>query len=130
MESASKRIGGGPGGKKDNLLKGSDLPLKTQKISVVCTGIREAPKNFGSPYIMDIETVYEKSEWAINKSNTGALITLIDDDPEKWIGWEIEVAKFLTNNPSTKTQAWGLMIVGAQKLKRKVKAAEQPVSKF
>jgi len=119
MPSASARVGP-MGGKQDNLLKGSDLPNKVQKLNVVCVDVRESPKSFNSPFIMSIEKQFEKTEWAINKSNTQALIMLIDDDYEKWIGWEIELSKFLTNNPSTKNQAWGLMVTGAKKLKRKL----------
>lgn len=108
------------GGSGDNLLKGSDLPQKTAKIKVVCVDVRESPEEFSSPLIMEIEEVYGKSNWALNKTNIKALVSLIDDDYEKWSGHEIELTKFITRNPTSKQQAWGLSVTGATKLRRKV----------
>lgn len=121
MPSATKHAGLGQG-RGDNLLKGSDLPPKTQKITVVCIDVRISPDGFRSPFIMEIEPQFGKGEWALNRSNTQALVTLIDDDYEKWAGWQIEISKHMTNNPRTKQQAWGLVVTGAEKLKRKVKS--------
>jgi hypothetical protein len=123
MPSATKTAAARGRTAGDNLLKGSDLAAKTTKIKVVCTDMREAPEEFRSALIMEIEPVYNKTEWALNKTNIKALVTLISDDYEKWIGWEIELAKSMVNNPQTRSQAWGLMVIGATKLKRKVKPA-------
>jgi hypothetical protein len=116
MPSASERMGKTPGGKSDNLLKGSDLTVKEHEIIVVTTGVRTAPQGFNSPFILEIEEVHGKTDWAVNQTNAGALITLVSDDYEKWVGYELKLSKFLTTNPSTKKQAWGLAIVGAKKV--------------
>jgi hypothetical protein len=126
MPSASKHAGlGGKHG--DNLLKGSDIPGKIEEIKIVCTGVRTSPPGFKSPFIMAIEPIYRKSEWAINQINTQALVSLINDDYEKWIGYEIVLSKYMTTNPSTKEATWGLIVTGATKLKRKVERSE-PIS--
>jgi hypothetical protein len=117
MDATTRVTGGGQA--SDNLLKGSDLPQKVNKTKVVCLDVRESPKGFKSPFIMEIEPTYGKTDWALNTTNTRALISMIDSDTDKWVGYEIELSKFLTNNPSTKSQAWGLMVTGAEKLKRK-----------
>jgi hypothetical protein len=121
MPSATAKIGGGLK-QGDNLLKGSDLTPKEHKVFITCVGVREAPKGFKSPLIMEIQEVHSKTDWAINQTNVGALIALIDDDYDKWPGWEIELSKYLTTNPQTKKQAWGLSVTGAKKLAARKRA--------
>src|SRR5580698_8780513 len=127
MPSALARIGGGR--RADNLLKGSDLPLKTEKINIVCTGVREAPAGFNSPFIMEIEEMFNKTDWAVNQTNTGALVTLIGDDYEKWHGHVIELTKYITTNPKLKSQSWGLIVTGAKKVGENAAPARSKRSK-
>lgn len=120
MPSATQTATARGGGAGDNLLKGSDLPAGTTKITIVCIDVREAPEEFSSPLIMEIEPVYDKTNWALNKTNIKALVTLIDDDYEKWAGHEIELTKHVGRNPQTKQEAWSLSVTKATKLRRKV----------
>lgn len=113
MPSARAVAGGSTTG--DNLLKGSDLKPGEDKISLIITGVRVAPSGFKSRFILEVVETHGKTDWAVNQTNVGALITLIDDDYEKWQGWTIKLEKFLTTNPSTRKQAWGLAVIGAEK---------------
>ena len=88
-----------PGGAP--LLKGSDIPKGTTSIKVKVKAVREAPKNFSSPIIMDIEPLYEKSALALNKTSCQALADRYGDDLEGLVGKTIKLWIGMQNNPKT-----------------------------
>lgn len=81
------------------LLYGSDVPRKQHSIKIKVTGVRTPPKDFSSVLILDIETVFEKSAWAVNKTNAKALREKFGQDAEKMIGKSIELLVVNVNNP-------------------------------
>lgn len=84
-----------------NLLHGTDVPKKTSRFSVKITAVREAPENFTAPLIIDIDEVYGCSGWAVNKTNTKALIELFGDDEKKMIGKKLWLEVVSMKNPSS-----------------------------
>lgn len=100
----------------DNLLKGSDLPAGANSVEIVCRAVRIPPVSFNSKFILDIDEVYGKTSFPVNASNNGALIAIIGDDYDTWVGCKIKLDKFLTTNPSSKRQAWGLAVVSSYRL--------------
>src|SRR5260370_31875074 len=57
------------------LLTGSDVPVGTNSITITVEGVRESPEGFSAPAIFDLKKlVYEKSAWAVNKTNLRAII--------------------------------------------------------
>jgi hypothetical protein len=70
-------IGGPP------MLKGSDLGKTESKVKIKVKALREAPKNFGSPAIIDlVDEVHSKVAWACNITNLKALASLVGMDPD------------------------------------------------
>jgi hypothetical protein len=88
-----------PGGAP--LLKGSDVPKNVNSIKVKVTAVREAPKNFQSPIIIDIQEMYGKSAMALNKTSCQALADRYDDDLEKLVGKTVQFWIALQNNPKS-----------------------------
>lgn len=79
-------IGGPP------MLHGSDLPAKVNSVTIICKELREAPKQFNSPAIMDFEKpVYEKLSMAINLSNLRILAQLAGFSEEESDSADFEV---------------------------------------
>ena len=101
---AERGIGGPP------MLHGSDVPAKQNHFKVICKELREAPKNFNSPAIMDFEKeVFGKTCMAINMTNIRALASIagfedadnadFDKIAAKLKGKTIDVSVALVNNP-------------------------------
>lgn len=103
-ELLEKAGGGAP------LLHGSDLPRGQTKVVIKVTGVREAPDGFNSPLILDIEEVYEKEAWAVNKTNLKAIAEKYGDDVEKLVGKRIPLHVALVNNPKTKKMTRSLFV--------------------
>jgi len=122
MASATKTTkarGGGEGGK---LLKGSDIPKSKQNVVVFVNSVREAPEEWGSPLVMDIEEVYECTALALNKTNVKHLVTMIGDDYDEWAGYEVTFTKVRVTNPQTGQSVTGLEVESVKKSKRKPKS--------
>ena len=117
-KTASKRGGDGA-----TLLKGSMLPKSVNKITVFVHGAREAPEEWKSPFVLDIDEIHGAAAMALNKTNVKRMVALCGDDFEKWGGYDLTLIKVRTNNPTTGAAAWGLEIDGAKKSKRKPKPA-------
>jgi len=89
-------------GKAGSLLKGSDVPAGTKSITIVVAGIRESPKGFGAPAIIDLKTpMYGKSAWGVNKTNLRALITHFGEDEQKLVGQRVKLELISVPNPQT-----------------------------
>lgn len=120
MASATKttraRGGGGPA-----LLKGSDIPKSAQRVTVFVNQVREAPEQWGSPLVADIDEVHGAKAIALNKTNVKHLVRLIGDDYDDWAGFEVTFEKVRVNNPTTGEMTTGLEVAGVKKSKRKPK---------
>lgn len=133
MLSAKKLLEDRPGAGAGNLLRGQDLPRKQQSIKVKITGVREAPANFNSPVIVDIDPVCEgKIAFPLNKTNMRRCVELVGDDLDALKGSTMTLAKVMVNNPQTKALTFGLVVeavTGAKgargKLKSKPKTAKK-----
>jgi hypothetical protein len=108
-----ERGGGGP-----PMLHGSDLTKAEQSIKIKVKELREAPKNFNSPAILDLaEPVHEKQAFAVNITNLRALGELVglDDDSadfdaiaSKVKGKTFTLYKSMVNNPKTNKMTFSL----------------------
>jgi hypothetical protein len=123
MASATKtaKARGGDGAA---LLKGSNLPKSKKSVTVFVNAVREAPDEWKSPLVMDIDPVYECGTIALNKTNVKLLVQMIGDDYEAWAGYEVTFAKVLVNNPQTHRMTAGLLVESVNKTKRKPKVIE------
>ena len=105
------------------LLHGGDLPRKQSTITLQCTNIRMAPEQFSSPAIMDFEPIKiagnEYGAVALNKTNMRVIMEILGEDVElEGCKGKATFTKILVNNPSTKTQAWGLLLTGFDAARR------------
>jgi hypothetical protein len=84
------------------LLNGSDVPVGTESITITVAGIRESPDGFDAPAIVDLKKpVYEKSAWALNKTNLKAIIKDHGEDETKLVGKTIKLEIISVRNPKT-----------------------------
>lgn len=100
------------------MLHGSDLNKSEQSIKIKVKEIREAPKNFNSPAIIDFsERVHNKEAFAVNITNLRALAEMYDLDPEKADfetiakkvrGQTLTLYKTMANNPKTNKMVYSL----------------------
>ena len=89
-------------GKAGALLKGSDVPAGTASITIVIKEIRQSPEEFNAPVIIVLKKpVYEKSAWAVNKTNLKTLIKHFGEDAEKLIDKKIKLEVITVQNPQT-----------------------------
>ena len=112
-EMRQERGGGGP-----PMLHGSDLLKSETSCKIKVKEIREAPKNFNSPAIIDLaEPVHEKEAFAVNITNLRALAALVgfaDDEAdfskvaEKVKGKTFTLYKSMVNNPKTNKMTFSL----------------------
>jgi hypothetical protein len=128
MPSAIKCADSRKSGSGANLLHGSDLPKKQMQQQLKIVSAREAPANFSSPMILDIEEVIPgKTGLALNATNTRIMAELIGDNFFEWPGALITVAKVPQRNPKTGEQTWGLIVTEARKYRgRQAAAAATP----
>lgn len=98
-----------PGGAP--LLKGSDVPKGAATIKVKVKAVREAPKSFSSPIILDIDELHGKSAMALNKTSCQALADKFGDDLEKLVGKSLTFYVVLQNNPKTGKMARSLTAI-------------------
>lgn len=127
MASATKTARGRGENKFAALLKGSDIPNSKQSITVFVNSVREAPEQWASPLVMDIEEQYNCGAIALNKTNVKALVEKIGDDYEEWAGYEVTFMKTRVTNPSTGMPAVGLEVESVKKTKRKPKPVSDDV---
>jgi hypothetical protein len=109
----NERGGGGP-----PMLHGSDLNKTEQSVKIKVKELREAPKNFNSPAIIDLaEPVHDKLAFAVNITNLRALGELVgiggddadfDKIAEKAKGKQFTLYKSMANNPKTNKMTWSL----------------------
>jgi hypothetical protein len=102
----NERGGGGP-----PMLHGSDLNRSENSVKIKVKELREAPKNFNSPAIIDLaEPVHEKVAFAVNITNLRALAELqglSSDDADfdviaaKVKGKTLTLYRSMVNNPKT-----------------------------
>lgn len=112
-EIQKERGGGGP-----PMLHGSDLNKSETSVKIKVKELREAPKNFNSPAIIDLaEPIHEKSAFAVNITNLRALAELVgfsSDEAEfdaiaaKAKGKTFTLYKAMTNNPKTNKMTFSL----------------------
>lgn len=108
-----ERGGGGP-----PMLHGSDLKKSESQVKIKIKEMREAPKNFNSPAIIDlVEPVAEKLSFAVNITNLRALAELSGLDPDeadfesvasKVKGKTFTLYKTMVNNPKTNKMTFSL----------------------
>lgn len=97
MASASKaRASRSEGGR---LLKGSDVPKSKTAVTVAILGVREAPEEWTSPLIADIEETYECESVALNKTNVDKAIELMGDDYDEWNKYDATFKVVPQRNP-------------------------------
>ena len=110
----SERGTGGP-----PMLHGSDLHKSETSIKIKVKELREAPKNFNSPAIIDLlEPIHGKSAFAVNITNLQALAELVGFTDGKTADFDAVAAKVkgktftlyktLANNPSTNKMTFSL----------------------
>ena len=100
------------------MLHGSDLPKSATQVKIKVKELREAPKNFNSPAIIDLsEPIAEKLSFAVNITNLRALAELCGLDPEtadfesvaaKAKGKQFTLYKTMVNNPKTNKMTFSL----------------------
>jgi len=126
MPSAIKCADSRKSGSGANLLHGSDLPKKQIQQQLKIVSAREAPPNFSSPMILDIEEIPAfpgKTGLALNATNTRIMAELLGDDFFEWPGALFTVAKVPQRNPKTGEQTWGLVVTEARKYRSHQAAA-------
>jgi hypothetical protein len=97
------------------LLKGSHVPAAVKSIKIEVAEFRESPKSFGAPGIIDLKKpVYDKTAWAVNKTNVKVLIKLFGPDTKKWIGKKIKLDLVPTTNPTTGEMVRTLVVSAKQ----------------
>jgi hypothetical protein len=96
------------------LLKGSDFPLKTKSVKIKILDAREAPSEFSSPMILDIEETFGRGAMPVNKTNLNNLVDMLGDDYAKWKGHTITVETTLVRNPKTKQNTRGILVTDAK----------------
>ena len=110
----SERGGGGP-----PMLHGSDLKKSEGQIKIKVKELREAPKNFNSPAIIDLaEEVYGKLSFAVNITNLRALAELVGFEDSEAADFEqvasrakgktFTLYKSMVNNPKTNKMTFSL----------------------
>lgn len=101
------------------LLHGSDLPAKVSSVMIKVKDLREAPDNFASIGIIDLDgEIFGKGAWAVNKTNMRALMEKFgfDDDMEfsavasKIRGKKLTLSKVMVNDPKQKKMVPSLFI--------------------
>jgi hypothetical protein len=101
------------------LLHGSDLPAKSSSVTIKVKDVREAPDNFASIAIIDLDgDVFGKGAWAVNKTNMRALIEKfgfdMDDEfsfiASKLRGKKLTLSKVMVNDPKQKKMVPSLFI--------------------
>lgn len=101
------------------MLHGSELNKSEQSVKIKVKELREAPKNFNSPAIIDLaEPVHEKVAFAVNITNLRALAELAGfEDPDKVEfeklaervrGKSFTLYKSMVNNPKTNKMTFSL----------------------
>ena len=84
------------------LLNGSDVPVGINSITITVAGVRESPEGFSAPAIVDFnKPVYDKSAWAVNKTNLKAIIKDHGEDETKLVGKKIKLEIISVRNPKT-----------------------------
>ena len=119
MASATKTTKARGGGEGGELLKGSSLPRSVKKVTMFINAVREAPEEWKTALIADIEECHGCTAFALNKTTTRAMVDAMGDDYETWGGWEVTLEKVRVNNPSTGKMQDGLAFSSAKKTKRK-----------
>jgi hypothetical protein len=99
------------GGASTKMLHGSDLNKTESSVKIKVKELREAPRNFNSPAIIDLaEPIHEREAFAVNITNLRALAQLVgfkDDDAEfsaiaeKVKGKTFTLYRSMVNNPKT-----------------------------
>lgn len=104
------------GGQSGKILKGQHLydakPKRLSEVTVTFKEVRDPGPQFNSPLIADLATpCLDQESVALNKTNVKRLASLLGDDYAEWAGAKVTLERILTNNPQTKTQAMGLIVV-------------------
>jgi len=108
-------IGGPP------LLHGSDVPRKFNSVKVKCSVLRESPKNFGSPAIMEFDKpVFDCEAMSINMTNLRSLAVASgakkpdEADFDKVAAWcagkDFTFFVGMVNNPKTNSMTRSLFL--------------------
>jgi hypothetical protein len=93
------------------LLNGSDVPVGTESITITVARIRESPDEFDAPAIVDLKkAVYDKSAWAVNRTNLKAIIKDHGEDETKLVGKKIKLEIISVRNPKTGEMVRGLAV--------------------
>ena len=107
-----ERGGGGP-----PMLHGTDLNKSEYSVKIKVKELREAPKTFNSPAIIDLaEPIHEKLSFAVNITNLKALAEILGFDGDadfdalsaKAKGKTLTLYKTMTNNPKTNKMTYSL----------------------
>ena len=116
---SERGIGGPP------MLRGQDVPKSVTSLKIKVKELREAPANFKSPFIIDLDSpVHDREAFAVNITNLRALATLVGLDPEtadvdvlanKVKGKTFTLYVSMTNNPSSKKMVRSLFFDGENK---------------
>jgi hypothetical protein len=104
--------------KRGGLLKGSHLVEKAMKIiGGVILDARVNVPGINAPVVIDFDTEILPgiTAWPCNRTEADKLIEKISPVTENWRGWGIVLGVEMKNNPKTKTNVPGLVIVAVMK---------------
>lgn len=111
MRTVSSKVE--PKGKFSQLLKGSDLVAAKKKgITGVILQVRDAPANFGAPFIIDFDTEVMKgiSSWPLNITQARKLQDMLGDDMDNWPGCAVALGLTMANNPKLNKDVPSLVV--------------------
>lgn len=100
MPSVRDTVGGPTGA----LLKGVHVVAAGKSSAAgVIAFVRQSPKGFGSPFIIEFDTEIVPGiyQWPVNITQARKLADRIGDETETWHGWGIRLKVVKQNNPST-----------------------------
>jgi hypothetical protein len=84
------------------ILKASDLPPGTTSIIIEVVGVREAPKGWKSPSIVEFKKAIEgKTALTLNRTNHKAVMNKFGDDESSLIRKKLTFDVISSRNPQT-----------------------------
>ena len=118
------RVNTGPEGEYGELLKGSHVTAARKRaIGGVILQVREAPRSFTDPFIVDFDCPILPGikSWSCNQTNARKLAALISPETDEWNGWGIVLVVVRVENPKTGREVDSLSVLSATEPKKTAK---------